>query len=155
MVPEGATLLPNPISRAPGFQIGNVFVLPGVPSIMQGIFEQLKLRLAGVRKCSAAASAATSPKVHWQRIWGHCRRVIPNSKSAPIHIFGAANFGVTLVLRGTDNVHLADATEDLMALIRALGATRKRVERVLASRAPGKFGGFALFPRLRGCKVSA
>ena len=35
MVPEGAALLPNPISRAPGFQIGNVFVLPGVPSIMQ------------------------------------------------------------------------------------------------------------------------
>src|SRR4029077_1186320 len=45
MVPEGAVLLPNPISRAPGFQIGNVFVLPGVPSIMQGIFEQLKYRL--------------------------------------------------------------------------------------------------------------
>jgi molybdenum cofactor synthesis domain-containing protein len=35
MVPEGAVLLPNPISRAPGFQIGNIFVLPGVPSIMQ------------------------------------------------------------------------------------------------------------------------
>src|SRR5260370_3953660 len=47
MVPEGAALLPNPISRAPGFQIGNVFVLPGVPSIMQGIFEQLKYRLVG------------------------------------------------------------------------------------------------------------
>src|SRR5690348_3222977 len=47
MVPEGAALLPNPISRAPGFQIGNVYVLPGVPSIMQGIFEQLKHRLVG------------------------------------------------------------------------------------------------------------
>ena len=31
------------------------------------------------------------------------------------------DFGVTLVLRGTDNVRLADATEELMALIRALG----------------------------------
>src|SRR6201997_4421958 len=50
MVPEGAVLLPNPISRAPGFQIGNVFVLPGVPSIMQGIFEQLKYRLVGGKK---------------------------------------------------------------------------------------------------------
>src|SRR5262249_45912510 len=44
-VPEGAALLPNPISQAPGFQIGNVFVLPGVPSIMQGIFQELKHRL--------------------------------------------------------------------------------------------------------------
>src|SRR5215467_3543853 len=50
MVPEGAALLPNPISRAPGFQIANVFVLPGVPSIMQGIFEQLKYRLVGGEK---------------------------------------------------------------------------------------------------------
>ena len=50
MVPEGAVLLPNPISRAPGFQIGNVFVLPGVPSIMQGIFAQLKYRLVGGEK---------------------------------------------------------------------------------------------------------
>src|ERR1700758_5463457 len=50
MVPEGAVLLPNPISWAPGFQIGNVFVLPGVPSVMQGIFEQLKYRLQGGKK---------------------------------------------------------------------------------------------------------
>src|SRR5262249_48958436 len=50
MVPEGAVVVPNPISRAPGFQINNVFVLPGVPSIMQGIFEQLKYRLVGGEK---------------------------------------------------------------------------------------------------------
>ena len=43
MVPEGAALLPNPISRAPGFQIGNVYVLPGVPSIMQAIFERAEV----------------------------------------------------------------------------------------------------------------
>src|SRR6516165_12060779 len=39
-VPEGASLLPNPISRAPGFQICNVYVLPGVPQIMQAIFSE-------------------------------------------------------------------------------------------------------------------
>src|ERR1700751_2126036 len=36
MVPQGAALLPNPISRAPGFQICNGFVLPGGPKILQG-----------------------------------------------------------------------------------------------------------------------
>ena len=50
-VPEGALLLPNPISRAPGFQIGNVFVLPGVPSIMQGIFDQLSIASPVVKRC--------------------------------------------------------------------------------------------------------
>ena len=38
LVPEGAALLLNPISRAPGFRIGNVYVLPGVPQVMQAIF---------------------------------------------------------------------------------------------------------------------
>src|SRR2546428_2051499 len=46
-VPDGAVLLPNPISRAPGFRIDNVYVLPGVPQIMQAIFSELKHRLKG------------------------------------------------------------------------------------------------------------
>jgi hypothetical protein len=39
---------------------------------------------------------------------------------------GAAIFGVTLVIRGTDRARLADATEELMVLIRGLGDIRKR-----------------------------
>jgi molybdenum cofactor synthesis domain-containing protein len=37
-VPDGAVLLPNPISRAPGFRIDNVYVMAGVPQIMQATF---------------------------------------------------------------------------------------------------------------------
>ena len=40
-IPKGATLLDNPISGAPGFVIDNVYVLPGVPHIMQAMFEIL------------------------------------------------------------------------------------------------------------------
>src|SRR3954453_3300800 len=49
-VPEGPALLPNPISRAPGFRVENVYVLPGVPQIMQAIFNELKHRLKGGAK---------------------------------------------------------------------------------------------------------
>jgi molybdenum cofactor synthesis domain-containing protein len=45
--PEGATLIDNPISAAPGFQIGNVFVMAGVPLIMQAMFEGIRHRLVG------------------------------------------------------------------------------------------------------------
>ena len=38
-IPEGAELIENPISRAPGFRIGNVFVLAGVPSVMQAMLD--------------------------------------------------------------------------------------------------------------------
>ena len=38
-IPAGAELIENPISRAPGFHIGNVFVLAGVPSVMQAMLD--------------------------------------------------------------------------------------------------------------------
>jgi len=44
-MPENVTLIDNPVSVAPGFQIENVFVLAGIPSIMQAMFECLVHRL--------------------------------------------------------------------------------------------------------------
>lgn len=46
-IPEGARLIDNPVSGAPGFQLQNVFVLAGVPVIMQAMFEGLVDRLSG------------------------------------------------------------------------------------------------------------
>ena len=46
-LPRGAELIDNPVSIAPGFTIGNVHVLAGVPRIMQAMFEGLAPRLAG------------------------------------------------------------------------------------------------------------
>jgi len=45
--PEGVTLIDNPVSVAPGFQIENVFVLAGVPKIMQAMLDVLKPQLRG------------------------------------------------------------------------------------------------------------
>lgn len=47
MIPVGAKLLDNPVSSAPGFQIGNVYVLAGVPKIMQGMLDSLLPGLEG------------------------------------------------------------------------------------------------------------
>ena len=46
-MPAGATLIDNTISVAPGFTIGNVHVMAGVPRIMQSMFEHLAPKLAG------------------------------------------------------------------------------------------------------------
>ncbi|MES2035830.1 MAG: molybdopterin-binding protein, partial [Pseudomonadota bacterium] len=46
-VPEGGSLVKNPVQGPPGFQIGNVFVLAGVPSIMRGMLEDVGPRLKG------------------------------------------------------------------------------------------------------------
>src|SRR3954470_15706518 len=46
-MPRGAKLIDNPISVAPGFTIGNVYVMAGVPRVMQSMFEWLAPRLQG------------------------------------------------------------------------------------------------------------
>ena len=47
MMPKGSELIENPISRAPGFKMENVFILAGIPSIMQGMLEGARKYLKG------------------------------------------------------------------------------------------------------------
>lgn len=49
-IPDGAGLIPNAVSKAPGFHIGNVFVMAGVPKIMQSMLEAVTPKLTGGRK---------------------------------------------------------------------------------------------------------
>src|SRR5215469_5348036 len=121
MVPEGAVLLPNPISRAPGFQIGNVFVLPGVPSIMQGIFEHLKHRLVGGAKMLSRSVSCHLGEGTLAKDLGELQARYPDLEIGSYPYFRRGDFGVTLVLRGTEKARLAAGVEELNALIRALG----------------------------------
>ena len=124
-VPEGAALLPNPISRAPGFQLGNVYVLPGVPQIMQAIFSELRHRLRGGDKvlsrsvsCTLAEGTIARPLAELQERYG-------DLEIGSYPYFRRSDFGTTLVLRGTDRTRLEAAIEELKALIRDLGGDPK------------------------------
>jgi molybdenum cofactor synthesis domain-containing protein len=121
MVPEGARLLPNPISRAPGFQIGNVFVLPGVPSIMQGIFEQAKYRLKGGDKLYSRSVSCQLGEGTLAQDLGELQNRYPDVEIGSYPYFRRSDFGVTLVLRSADRERLAAATEELKQLVRTLG----------------------------------
>src|SRR5215831_16243408 len=121
MVPEGAVLLPNPISRAPGFQIGNVFVLPGVPSIMQGIFEQLKYRLVGGDKVLSRSISCQLAEGTLAKDLADLQERYQDIEIGSYPYFRRGDFGVTLVLRGTERERLAAATDELKVLVRSLG----------------------------------
>ena len=122
MVPEGAVLLPNPISRAPGFRIGNVFVLPGVPRIMQGIFEQLKYRLAGGDRLLSRSVSCRLGEGTLASDLSALQDRYPDIEIGSYPYFHRGDFGVTLVLRGIDRDQLVAAAEELKSLIRELGA---------------------------------
>ena len=47
LLPEGSRPLENPLGGAPGFAIGNVYVLPGLPAEMEAMFELVRRRAGG------------------------------------------------------------------------------------------------------------
>ena len=46
-IPDGADLIANPVSKAPGFRLGNVFVMAGVPQIMAAMLDEIRPTLTG------------------------------------------------------------------------------------------------------------
>ncbi|NNC37959.1 MAG: competence/damage-inducible protein A [Hyphomonadaceae bacterium] len=49
-IPDGASLIKNPVSQAPGFQTENVFTMAGVPQIMKGMLPDIEHRIEGGAK---------------------------------------------------------------------------------------------------------
>lgn len=54
-IPKGANLIPNKVSKAPGFVIGNVYVMAGVPSIFNAMLEEVLPSLEGGAKMLSSA----------------------------------------------------------------------------------------------------
>ncbi len=121
-VPEGATLIDNPVSAAPGFQIGNVFVMAGVPAIAQAMFDSVKHRLVGGAKMLARSVNCRLAEGTIAKDLTEIQARFPQIDigSYPFWSRGGG-FGVSLVLRGTDAQDLARATEEVAAMILRFG----------------------------------
>jgi molybdenum cofactor synthesis domain-containing protein len=120
-VPEGALLLLNPISRAPGFRIDNVFVLPGVPQIMQAIFNELRHRLKGGAKVLSRSVSCTLGEGTIAQDLAALQTRYSDVEIGSYPYFRRSDFGVTLVVRGTERDRIAAAVEELKAMIHACG----------------------------------
>ncbi len=77
-MPEGADLIENPISRAPGFRIGNVFVLAGVPAVMQAMLDfAVKTMKTGAVMLVETIAAGSLPEGLYGEALGRDRRRPP------------------------------------------------------------------------------
>jgi molybdenum cofactor synthesis domain-containing protein len=120
-VPEGAVLIDNPVSGAPGFQIENVFVLPGVPRIMQAMFDGLRGRLVGGERVLSRTIAAftTEGSIATPLAAIQARHERVGIGSYPFVRGG--RLGTSLVLRASDAEALDRATAEVIDLVRAIG----------------------------------
>jgi len=127
-VPKGASLIRNSVSVAPGFQVENVFVMAGVPKIMQAMLEDIEPRLThGVLVKSRfytvrlpegriAAALAEIQQRHAEVTIG----------SYPFFSQGGPQSGIsagtTLIVRGRNEVEVDAAGAEIETLVRAFGA---------------------------------
>lgn len=120
-IPAGATLITNPVSKAPGFQIGNVFVLPGVPAIMRAMFDGIRDRLSGGAPVLSRQIAAYTTEGAIATGLGQIQADHPSVDIGSYPFIRAGRFGVSLVARTPDPDALAQVAAEILALIRAIG----------------------------------
>lgn len=120
-VPRGADLIDTEVG-APGFSIGNVYVMAGIPAVMQSMIRLLAPRLQGalpVRSRSVGAFIGESTIADRLRAIQECH---PGIDVGSYPFAEEGRYGTTLVLRGTDEALLEQVLEEVHTLIRGLGA---------------------------------
>jgi molybdenum cofactor synthesis domain-containing protein len=122
--PKGATLIANSISKAPGFSIGNVHVMAGVPSIMHAMLEALTPELSTGRKVHARSIAAGLKEGDIAAGLGALQKQYSDVSmgSYPSFLEGGG-FSTTLVLRSRDEARLAEAATAVEAMLTELRAS--------------------------------
>lgn len=128
-IPDGASLIANPVSKAPGFQIGNVFVMAGVPSIMRGMLEDIGHRIEGgavVRSRTVRAKGIGESQI------AQGLQQLEDAAGGAVAFgsypwFTPEGFGIHLVARSADAGALEKAANDLMSLIRDKGGAPEEV----------------------------
>jgi molybdenum cofactor synthesis domain-containing protein len=121
-VPEGAELIENPVSAAPGFRMGNVFVMAGVPAIMRAMFDGLKGGLVGGKPVLARSISAFLGEGVIAQGLGALQQRYPDLDVGSYPFFRLGRYGASFVLRGTDQARIDAAAGELATLIRELGA---------------------------------
>ena len=115
--PEGATLVDNPISLAPGYQIENVFVLAGVPSIMQAMFESLRHRLVGGPPVLSHTISVNKPEGKIALPLGAIQNQYADVEIGSYPFFRGGVIGCSLVMRSTDTDQLVAASAAVRQMI--------------------------------------
>ncbi len=116
-IPKGAKLVDNPISKAPGFQIENVFVLAGVPRIMQAMYEALKERLITGKPMRSRTIVAFIGEGVLAKDLGDIQNSHSETEIGSYPFIRDGMLGTALVLRSADQKALNEATKAVTDLV--------------------------------------
>jgi molybdenum cofactor synthesis domain-containing protein len=121
-IPEGASLIVNSVSAAPGFRIGNVHVMAGVPKIMQAMLEAIAPTLEGGAKVKSVTIGCRVGEGSIGSAFGRIQEEFPDVKMGSYPRMGSTSVMTELVLRSHDDGRLALAAERVRAMVAAAQA---------------------------------
>jgi len=127
-VPEGASLVDNTTGGPPGFCIENVYVMAGIPGVMQAMLGSLDGKLKGgpvVRSRSVTAFLGESTIAH---ALGEIQDQFPDVDLGSYPFFRQERYGTSLVMRGTSETELDAMLEAVKTAIIAAGETPQDVQ---------------------------
>ncbi len=133
-MPEGADLIENPISRAPGFRIGNVFVLAGVPAVMQAMLDfAVKSMKTGAVMLVETIAAGALPEGLYGEALGAIASAHPDVAIGSYPSFKDGRFNNQIVVRGKDEEAVAAARRAVEAMVSELSGDFRRALRLDAA----------------------
>ncbi len=119
--PHGADLLLNPVSKAPGFRVENVHVLPGVPHIMREIFSGFKHQLVGGEPMISKSITAYIPEGRTGGPLAELQDRFPDVEIGSYPFNRDGKYGAAIVMRHTTQDRLDDVAEEVREMVRGLG----------------------------------
>lgn len=120
-MPAGAELIDNEISKAPGFMLGNVIVMAGVPSIMQAMLAAVTPRLRTGSRILSATVTVWRPESELAELFGAHQRAYPDVAMGSYPFSEDGKYGSNLVLRCTSRERLDAATDGLRQILTSRG----------------------------------
>ena len=123
-IPDGASLIDNPVSTAPGFRIGNVHVMAGVPKIMQAMVENILPTLKGGEQLSSITVSAQVPEGQIAAAMGALQDEYEDVNLGLYPFYGPAGAGVSVVARARDQARLGAVEARVIAYLDEIGAER-------------------------------
>ena len=116
-MPRGANLILNPTSGAPGFYVENVFVLPGVPSILKSMLGGIKNKIVGGNPIISNTISLRTFESHIAESLTSVQNKYENVEIGSYPFFQAGKLGVSIVIRSDDQNLIDRCSSDVMKFV--------------------------------------
>ena len=116
-MPEGASLIYNPSSGAPGFIVENVYCLPGVPSILKSMVDGLKNKIVGGKKILSETISLRTVESEIANSLEEVQKKFNNVEIGSYPFFSLGKVGVSIVMRSTEMEQIDKCTKQILSFI--------------------------------------